>query len=169
MDIRAALLKEHSKGQTMKIVDHIGSDPERFRDLMDCFLGDSYRLSQRAAWAVTYCAEKDGDLIKPYLKRLIEQLERHDAHPAIRRNVARTLQFIEIPVRYRGRVFDACYRLVEDIRQPVAVRVFAMTVAAQIAANEKVLLDELRLVASRHQDRMSAGFKSRFRRLFGPI
>lgn len=153
----------------MKIVDHIGRDPERFRELMECFLGDSYRLSQRAAWAVTYCAERDGDLIKPYLKRLIDQLERDDAHPAIRRNVARTLQFIEIPERHSGRIFDACYRLVEDIKQPVAVRVFAMTVAAKIAANEKELLDELRLVAAKNPEQMSAGFKSRFRRLFGTI
>ena len=50
MDIREALLAEHSKGQTTKIVRYIDGDPVRFAELMKLFLGDTYRLSQRAAW-----------------------------------------------------------------------------------------------------------------------
>jgi len=57
MDIREALLAEHSKRQTMKIVRYINGDPARFAELMKLFLGDTYRLSQRAAWAVNYCAD----------------------------------------------------------------------------------------------------------------
>jgi hypothetical protein len=48
MDIREALTAEHSKLQTMAIVSYIDSDPARFRELMDIFLGDEYRLTQRA-------------------------------------------------------------------------------------------------------------------------
>ena len=167
MNIRDALLAEHSKSQTMKIVRYIDGDTVKFRELMNLFLGDTYRLSQRAAWAVNYCAGHNHDLVKPYFNKLIEQLERDDVHVAVRRNVVRMLQFIEIPKRLEGRVFDACYNLLDDANQPVAVRVFAMTVAANIAKNEPELLHELRLVATKYPSLMTAGFRSRARRVLG--
>jgi len=86
MDIREALLAEHSKRQTMKIVNYIDGDPVKFRELMSLFLGDTYRLSQRAAWAVNYCADHHRELVKPYFGKLVEQLERADVHVAVRRN-----------------------------------------------------------------------------------
>ena len=48
MNLREALLKEHSKVQTMRIVEYVGDDKERFAQLMDLFLNDVYRVSQRA-------------------------------------------------------------------------------------------------------------------------
>jgi len=167
MNIREALLAEHSKRQTMKIVRYIDGDPDRFAELMKLFLGDTYRLSQRAAWAVNYCAEHHPELVKPYFNKLVEQLERDDVHVAVRRNVARMLQFIEVPKRLEGRVYDACYNLLDDAHQPVAVRVFALTSAAKIAKGEPALLDELRLVATKYPALMTAGFRVRTRRLLG--
>ena len=149
----------------MKIVQYVGGDPARFKELMENFLGDTYRVSQRAAWAVSYCAEHQGELVKPYFGRLIEQLEREDAHVAVRRNVARLLQFVEIPPRYRGRVFDACYNLVDDAAQPVAVKVFALTVAAQIAGDKPELLAELRLMAEKHAPHLTIAFRTRAKRV----
>ena len=166
MNIRSELLAEHSKRQTMKIVRYIDGDPVRFAELMKLFLGDTYRLSQRAAWAVNYCAEHHHELVKPYFGKLIEQLERDDVHVAVRRNVARMLQFTAIPNRYRGRVFDACYNLVDDGEQPVAVKVFAMTVAARIANDKRELLNELKLVVEKYLPHSTAGFRSRARRVF---
>ncbi len=167
MNIRDALLAEHSKSQTMKIVRYIDGDPVKFRQLMNLFLGDTYRLSQRAAWAVNYCAEHHHDLVKPYFSKLVEQLERDDVHVAVKRNVARMLQFVDIPPRLNGRVFDACYNLVDDPHQPVAVRVFSLTVAAKIARKSPELLDELRLVAAKYPQGSTAGFRSRCLRVLG--
>jgi len=167
MDIREALLAEHSKSQTMKIVEYIDGDPVKFRELMGHFLGPTYRLSQRAAWAVNYCAEKHHELVKPYFGKLIAQLDREDAHVAVRRNVARMLQFIDIPKRYQARVFDACYNLFANPAEPVAVRVFSMTVAANIAKNNPELLRELKLVADQHPQAASAGIRSRCRSVLG--
>jgi len=66
MNIRAELLSEHSKRQTAKIVDYVAGDPVRFKELIANFLGDTYRVSQRAAWAVSNCIEQHPDLVKPY-------------------------------------------------------------------------------------------------------
>lgn len=167
MDIRSALLAEHSKRQTMAIVDHIGADPKRFAELMTIFLGNSQVEAQRAAWAVRYCAENHHELAAPYIRQMTEQLERTDGHPAVRRNVAVLLQFVDIPKRMEGRIFDACYRLVDDPRQPVAVRVFAMTVAVRLANGEPALLGELRLMVQKHVEQASIAFSKRFDALLG--
>ncbi|MEO7658644.1 MAG: hypothetical protein ABIV48_03425 [Pyrinomonadaceae bacterium] len=167
MNIRDALLAEHSKSQTMKIVRYIDGDAVRFKELMDYFLGDNYRLSQRAAWAVNYCAEYRNESVKPYFGKLAEQFERTDVHPAVLRNVARMLQFVDIPKRFHGRVFDSCYKLVDDAGQSLAVRVFALTVAARIANGEPVLLDELRLLAEKHAPHTTIAFRVRARRVLG--
>ncbi|MFN0139371.1 MAG: hypothetical protein ACKVQW_04700 [Pyrinomonadaceae bacterium] len=167
MNIRDELLKEHSKRQTMKIVRYVGDDKERFAELIKLFLGPVYRESQRAAWAVGYCAERNKDLIKPYFSKMVRQLERDDVHVAVRRNVVRMLQFIDIPKRLEGRVFDACYNLLADPKQPVAVRCFSMTVAAKLAKGEPELLDELRLVTTKYPQAATAGLRSRARRILG--
>ena len=97
MDLRAALLEVHSKAQAEKIAAYVGEDPDRFAELIKLLLGPVYRLSQRAAWPVSYCIERDPELVKPYFNVLIKQLERDDTHAAVRRNVARLFQFVDVP------------------------------------------------------------------------
>ena len=167
MDIRAALLEVHSKEQATKIAEYVGDDPARFDELVKLLLGPVYRVSQRAAWPLSYCVERHPHLVKPYFNVLIKQLEGEDAHVAVKRNVARLLQFVDVPARYRGRVFDACYNLLADPDETVAVRVFAMTVAANVAKDSPELLDELRLVATKYPQAATAGFRSRARRVLG--
>lgn len=167
MNIRDALLEVHSKAQATKIADYVGNDAERFAELMKQLLGPVYRLSQRATWPVSYCIERHPELVKPYFNVLIKQLERDDAHVAVKRNVARLFQFVDIPKRHQGRVFDACYNLLADPAETVAVRVFSMTVAAKIAENEPELLDELRMLAKKYPQAATAGFRSRARRVLG--
>jgi len=167
MNIRDALLEEHSKEQTAKIVDYVGDDPERFAELMKQMLGPVYRLSQRASWPVSNCIERHPHLITPYWTKLAGQLERYDAHIAVRRNVVRLLQFVEIPKRYQGRIFDACYRLAGDVSQPVAVRCFSTTVAANIAKGNAELMNDLRLAATAHPEMDTPGMRARFRKVFG--
>jgi len=167
VNIRDALLEVHSKAQAEKICKYVGDDPERFAELMKHLMGHVYRLSQRAAWPISYCIERHPELIEPYWGKLAHQLEREDAHVAVRRNVARLLQFVEIPKRFRGRIFDACYNLLNDPDQPVAVRCFSMTVAANIAKGSAELMSELRMVVTKHPQLATAGFRSRSRRVLG--
>ena len=165
MKIREELLVEHSKRQAMKIVKYVGGDPLRFAELMAAFFAGPYRVTQRAAWPVSYCIEGHPELVRPYLGRLISILESSDGHSAVRRNVARLLQFVEIPPRMRARTYEACYDLVDDPQQPIAVRVFAMTVAAKAADGQPELKRELALVIGKYLNNGSAGFKARARRV----
>jgi hypothetical protein len=167
MDIREALVAEHSKRQTLAIVRYVGRDSKRFRGLMDVFLCGEYRLVQRSAWSVNYCVEKNPQLIRPYYGKLIETLEREDVHDAAHRNIFRMLQFVDIPDRYAGTIYDLAVRFLDDPRQPVAVRVFALAAAAKIAHGERALLDELRLITDKHSAHATVALRVRARRVLG--
>ncbi len=146
MDVRQALLTEHSKRQTTAIVAYIGDDADRFAELMKIFFAGEYRLTQRAAWPMNYCAETHPQLIQPYLPKLLKCLDRDDMHDAVKRNIVRLLQYIEIPKRLHAQVYSRCVELVDDPNEGIAVRVFAMTVAAHIAKTEPALCNELQLI-----------------------
>lgn len=163
MDIREALLTEHSKRQTIKIVEFIGNDAKKFKVLMGIFLGENYRLTQRAAWSVNYCAENNPKLVKPFLEILLNQLERTDVHNAVKRNIVRLLQYVEIPEKLLGKTYSICVDLIDNPNEPVAVRAFALTIATNIAKSEPDLIKELQLVVNKHLPHTSAAFEKRAR------
>jgi hypothetical protein len=161
MDIRQALMAGHSKQSTMAIVEFVGDDPKRFAELMKLFFAGDYRLTQRAAWPMNYCAERHPKLILPYLPKLLACLNCEDMHVAVKRNVMRLLQYIEIPKRLTGKVYSQAVDLLDNADEPIAVRCFALTVAARIAKSEPDLLNELRLIVSKHLPHSTAAFKVR--------
>jgi hypothetical protein len=167
MNIRAALAAEHSKRQTMKIVEYVGADPLRFKELMKVFLSDEYRPVQRASWSVNCCVENHPKLALPYFAKLISFLERDDVHTGAHRNILRMLQFVDIPSRHRGRLFDICTRFLDDLSRPVAVRVFALSVAAKIADGEESLINELRVLADKSIPHSTIALRVRANRVLG--
>jgi hypothetical protein len=131
--------------------------------LMAIFFAGEYRLTQRAAWPMSVCAEKHPELIVPYLDKLVDQLPRKDVHNAIKRNVIRLLQWVDIPPRLEGKVFSHCLDLIADPGEMIAIHAFSITVAAKIARRHPALMDELRLVVSQHLKNPSPGIRCRIR------
>lgn len=146
MNIQAALEREHSKTVTTAIVNYIGKDSERFKTLMDVFLNGDSRLSQRAAWPVSFACIAEPSLVKPYLAKLVNLLKEPVHHPAIRRNILRLFQEIEIPEKHQAALINECFRLIADPSQPVAVVAFAITNAAKLCKPFPELGRELKLV-----------------------
>jgi hypothetical protein len=145
----------------MAIVEFIGDDPRRFAELMKLIFAGEYRLTQRAAWPMNYCAQRRPELIRPYLPKLLDCLERDDMHDAVKRNILRLLQHVEIPRQLAGKVYSHCVDLIDDAFEPVAVRAFALTVAARIAKSEPDLMSELRLIVRKHLPHTTAAFQKR--------
>lgn len=165
MNLRQAIRAEHSKRQTEAIADYVGGDAERFAELMDIFFEGEYRMTQRASWPMNYCAERHPELVYPYLDKLIVLLADKDVHNAVRRNIARLLQFIEIPEKHRGEVYALCVEVIDDASEAVAVRAHAMTIAANIADLEPDLYGELRLIVEKHLPHATAALRARARRI----
>ena len=163
MNIREALLASHSKAQVTKIIEFVGSDREKFRELMSIFFAGPYRLTQRAAWPMNYCVQRHPELIGPYLSKLINFAERDDLHDAVRRNAMRLLQYVAVPTRLKARAYELCLELISDQQQPVAVKVFAITTARKIAESEPSLMNELALVVREQLPHNSIAFAKRAR------
>jgi hypothetical protein len=168
MNIREALAAEHSKRQTERIVKYVGDDPMRFKDLMEVFLSDEYRPVQRASWAVNCCVEKHPELVAPYFSKLIKILERDDVHTGAHRNILRMFQFVEIPRRWSGKLYDMCAQFLDDADRPVGVRVFALSVAAKIADGEPALITELAAIAEKQIPHTTVALRARARKVLGP-
>jgi hypothetical protein len=168
MNIRETLAAEHSKRQTERIVRYVGNDPLRFKQLMDVFLSNEYRPVQRASWSVNCCVEKYPELVTPYFSKLVGILSRDDVHTAAHRNILRMFQFVDIPKRWAGRLYDICTRFLDDAARPVATRVFALTVAAKIAHGEPALINELTAIAEKQIPHTTAALRARAKNVLGP-
>ena len=75
-NLREEILNEHSKAQCDKIVKWVGTDQKRFDELFHLFLHDEYRVTQRAAWPLSYSVSAHPDFIKKRLGELIKNLHK---------------------------------------------------------------------------------------------
>ena len=97
MNIREQLLKEHTRVNALKIANYACLSKKNFKALMICFLDEEYWVGQRAAWSVSWAAQKQPQMITPFIKDLLAQLQRKDVHDAVIRNSVRVLEQIDIP------------------------------------------------------------------------
>jgi hypothetical protein len=155
------LLLEHSKRQALRLVKWIGQDPERLGALLEIFLGDNYRLSQRAAWVLSLFADRSPQLMHLCLPQMVAKMREPGVHDAVKRNVVRVFQEIEIPDDLLDELADACFGFLADSQEAVAVRVFSMTVLENICEKIPELKPELRLLLEEHLPHGSTGFKNR--------
>ncbi len=143
MNLQNEILKEHSKPHTLKIARWVGSDKKRFAQLMELFLHGEYRVTQRAAWIVCHCADLHPELIKPWLKRMIEKTKELGVHDAVPRNVLRIVSRTEIPAKLLGTVTTLCFDLLSIPASPIAVKAYAMTILQKVVRREPDLKNEL--------------------------
>ena len=165
MKLREEILKEHSKVQCTKIVKWVGSNQQRFDVLFNLFLHDEYRVVQRAAWPVSYCVRAHPQLIGHHFAKIIKNLQKPNLHDAVKRNTVRFLQNVSIPKRYQGALMDICFGYLQSPTEPIAVKVFAMTVLGNLSKEYPEIIPELKLVIEEQLPRQSAGFKSRAKKL----
>ena len=165
MNLEGEILREHSRRQAERIATWVGDDRRRFRNLMTFFLHGEPLVTHRAAWAVGICADRNPGLVRPYLRSMLDKMQRPDSHDAVKRNVVRMLQNVEIPSELLGKVATICFDYLSDNDAPVAVKCCSMTVIARLAENEPDLLRELRLLVEQQLPFSTAGFQARARKL----
>ena len=128
---------------------------------MKLFLKGEYRITQRAAWIISHCADEHPAIILPYLGRMLDRMLEPGVHVAVKRNVIRILQNIKIPDSLTGKVATICFDMLASPKEPIAVKCFSMTVLANIARQEPDLKNEIRILIEREVMNGSAGLRSR--------
>ena len=167
MNIKEALLDNsaHSKSNVMKAAEYAASSAQRFKMLVDCFLSDNYRLSQRGAWAISWAARKNSSMIVPYIPTLVAQLKRKGVHAAIVRNSVRILQDVDIPEALHGDVMNVCFGLIENPSTPVAIKAFSLTTLYNLSRLYPEIKPELKLLIEDRMENETAAFKSRGKKI----
>lgn len=165
MELKEVILRQHSKDQAIAISNYIGEDAIRFSELVSLFLGGPYRVTQRAALPLNLCVERNAKLIRPHLKEILQRLEQPLAPGVLKRNAVRLFQFITIPKSLHGQVAKICFRFFQNKKEAIAVRVFAMTVLANLAKELPELKNELIPLVEDEMPYGSAGFISRGRKV----
>ncbi len=164
MNIKAELVREHSKAVKMKIVNYVGADIKRFNQLYELFKAEDYRVSQRAAWSLSYCVQDNPQFLEGRYGELLELLEQ-PRHTAIKRNIVRMLQFVEIPEEWQGLYYKRCMQYVASVKEAVAVRCFSMEVLCNMALGTPELEEELVWVLSDFAHAASPALRARSRNL----
>lgn len=164
MDIKKALEKGHSKAITDQIISYVGSNQTRFNSLITIFLEGPYRITQRAAWPLSFCVINQPSLIDRHYGSILKMLTKKGIHDAVKRNIMRSLQFVEIPAKHQGKVIEHCFNLM-DAKEPIAVRVFAMTVLANLSKLHPDLKKELKLVIEDQLPYGTAAYLSRSKKI----
>lgn len=165
MDITRELMRSHSRLQATKVADYVKDRPAQFKQLIDIYLAGPYRITQRAAWPLSLAVEHNPLLVKPYLGKLLRFLRKPGIHDAVKRNTMRLLQYIEIPARYHGDVTDLCFQYLQDRKEAIAIRAFAMTVVFSIIRHEADLCKELRIILEDEMPYAKPAFTSRAKRI----
>lgn len=165
MDLRNQILKEHTKENCKEIVDWVGNDQKRFNELFYLFLNDEYRVTQRAAWPMSYCVIAHPDLMKNNFEKLIGNLNKANLHNAIKRNTVRLLQSIEIPEKYEGAAMDICFKYVESPKEAVAIKAFALTILGNLSRKYPEIIPEIKMLIEDQLHHQTAGFKGRAKKL----
>jgi hypothetical protein len=163
------LVKEHTKTQCDRIVAYVGDDAARFAGLMRLFLSGEYRITQRAAWPLSYCVRRYPALINPYFKSLLDNLGKKGLHSAVIRNTVRLLQDVEIPKKYQGRVMSICFDFVQAPETAIAVKAFSLTVLHRLSRDYPEILPELKLIIEEQWDEAPPAFRSRAKKVLGQL
>jgi hypothetical protein len=165
MSVIETILKQPSLAIKDKVCRYVGSSPTRFNSLVKAFFKGPYRVTQRASWPLSHCVEHHPALIKPHLKKIITHLRTPGHHDSVKRNTIRLLQFIDIPKSLQGSVVDICFEFLSDPKEPIAVKVFSMTVLANITRERPELGNELIIVIEDQLPYSGPAFISRARRV----
>lgn len=169
MNLRSEILDEHSKAKTNKIIEWVGNSQQRFDELINLFLGDEYRITQRAGWPLSYIAIDHPQLVKKHLPVLVKTLRKEKLHNAVKRNIVRFLQEIPIPEKLQGDVMDCCFRFISDPAEAVAVKAFSLTILEKLAKDYPEIKNELKIIIEERWPYETAAFHSRAKKILNSI
>lgn len=163
-DLPAELLRGNTRENRDRVTDWVGMDKKRMARLMDLYLHGEWRLAQLAAGVVCLVAEKHPSMLDPWLPALLKRIQQQDVHDAVRRCGMWTLQVVKIPPRLAGRIAQFSFEMLENVSQPIAMRVYAMTILVRLCKREPDLAREVRTAIETVLPYGTGAFQSRARR-----
>jgi len=170
MDLRSAILEEHSRSQVIRITKWIGNDTHKLKQLMHLFMNDEYRVVQRAAWIISSVADNHPDLVTDYISGMIGRMKDKGTAVAVKRNVLRILQRHTIPPAVHGELMNLCFEYLADPKETIAVRAFSMGILERLSHTYPEIRNELKItIETELALSPSPGFRSKAKKVIKSI
>ena len=169
MNLEKELSKKQSLARSNRILKYIGSDELRFKELVKLFFKGEYRMTQHAAWPMSYCIRNHPFLARPYLKKFVDCLSDRHSHPASRRNIVRLFQFVEIPKRLQGKLMNICFQFISSPDEAIAVKAFSLRVLENLSTIYPEILFELKSIIEARWVYESPAFRSRAKKILQKV
>ena len=169
MNLRQTILAEHSKANCNRIIKWVGDSQKRFNELFTLFIGDEYRVVQRAAWPLSYCSIDHPELIQKHFGKLLKNLKKPNLPISVKRNTVRLLQHITIRERYHGTVMDLCFGYIASPTEAVAVKAFSLTILQNLSHQYPEIKNELKLLIEERWDHETVAFRTRAKKILKEI
>lgn len=151
-------LSNHTK---LQIIDYLKLSDQKLNDAIHLFTEVTGKQQIVLSWALSDYGMMYPQKLTSHLYLFIDFLKDQSLNASIKRNLVRIFQYVELSEDIEGTLFDLCFMFLNDVKEPIAVRVFSMTVCSRIAMKYPELAPELRISIEEHYDHGSAGFKNR--------
>ena len=149
-----------SKRSRDELIEMLSDDPVLFDELMSMYVNEE--VDELYGWPLTYVIERYPERGIKWVELLLNKLNSTDRDDA-KRNITRSLQFVEIPEEHMSLALDYCYRILGSESEKTAARVFSMSVVYNITKKFPDLSAELLDTLTMLFPMASAGFQSRAR------
>lgn len=164
MDLTKVFRGRPGKAGVNAVIRYVGGNRERFDKLVTIFLNGPIRVTQYAAWPLSFCVQHHPKLITPHYAQILRAAKTTDSS-AVRRNIMRLLQFVDIPKKFQGAAASLAFRFLENRKEAIAVRVFSMTVLANLCTVNPSLTREVIVLIEEGLPYGTAAYASRAKRV----
>lgn len=166
----ALLDNRNSLEQTTIVARWVLLDSARLQELISLFDTDDAKVKIRAAWVLALIGEKKPDVLYPFYATLISGICRHDVEDGVKRNVLRILHGQPLDETLHGEVMNVCFNALENPKEPVAIKSFAMGILGDLSSIYPEIKNELKLLieAGLEQD-PTPGYRSKARKVLQQI
>lgn len=160
--IEQQLMAELSR-RNIDLLTHFAEENSPAVDvLVGLVLSHRPKLAERASWVLEKLSERNPGLLHASLPLLIDNLKQIPSS-STRRTLAKVLSLHTLPEDYEGPVLDFCLTMLEDPKEPVAVKANCMSVVFQLLPKYPDLKNELFLLIEDQLPYQSIGFASRYK------
>lgn len=144
------------------LVEDVGSDPERFNEMLELALLDKYPLSMRAARVISMVVESFPQLFNKHLDLVIKMLPEMKID-GVKRGFLKI--FAEFPPELNedqlGLITDLCFTLLDDPKQAMAIRYYSMEILSRVCSLYPELKNELSAILEELAKDGSPGLRAR--------
>lgn len=142
----------------------IGCNSKKYGEMFTIAIMDKYPLSMRAARVLQFCTEKYPPLVLPYLKNIINLLDKLKVDGVKRSFLKMIIASPRLPDEDSlGLLIDFCFSALQDNKQAIAIRAYSIDLLLKIIPVYPDLIHELIPILESREMEESAGMKRKHR------